>query len=80
MDIITDHELNCLVKYRSCPCCPQERATKVSHGNTARMATYYGDHTLCKMCGLIAADESRHEQAYQAIVEQFLQRCVLCAA
>lgn len=52
----------------------QERATKISHGNTARLATYYGDAPLAKLCGIIASDEGRHEQAYQAIVEQFFQR------
>ena len=39
----------------------QERATKISHGNTARHALEYGDDTLAKICGLIAADEGRHE-------------------
>ena len=42
----------------------QERATKVSHGGTARIAKARGDEQLAKMCGLIAADESRHEAAY----------------
>lgn len=42
----------------------QERATKVSHGGTARIAKQCGDEQLAKMCGLIAADESRHEAAY----------------
>ena len=39
----------------------QERATKISHGNTARLASYHGDDALCKICGMITADESRHE-------------------
>jgi len=50
-----------------CPALPiylQERATKVSHGGTARIAKACGDEQLAKMCGLIAADESRHEAAY----------------
>ena len=42
----------------------QERATKVSHGGTARIAKACGDEPLAKMAGLIAADESRHEAAY----------------
>lgn len=42
----------------------QERATKISHGSTARIAKAYGDETLAKVCGVIAADESRHEVAY----------------
>ena len=39
----------------------QERATKISHGNTARLANFHGDVNLAKICGLIAADEGRHE-------------------
>jgi acyl-[acyl-carrier-protein] desaturase len=39
----------------------QERATKISHGNTARLAHFHGDASLTKVCGLIAADEGRHE-------------------
>ena len=46
------------------PAALQERATKVSHGGTARIAKERGDEQLAKMCGLIAADESRHEAAY----------------
>jgi hypothetical protein len=42
----------------------QERATKVSHGNTARHALEHGDEVLAKICGMIASDEGRHEQAY----------------
>ncbi len=52
----------------------QERATKISHGNTARLAAYHGDKALAKICGIIAADESRHEAAYTAIVDQLFQR------
>ena len=51
----------------------QERATKVSHGNTARHALEYGDETLAKMCGSIASDEGRHEIAYQRIVEKLFE-------
>lgn len=42
----------------------QERATKVSHGGTARIAKQCGNEPLAKLAGLIAADESRHEAAY----------------
>jgi len=51
----------------------QERATKISHGNTARHALEYGDETLAKLCGLIASDEGRHEQAYQRIIEKLYE-------
>jgi acyl-[acyl-carrier-protein] desaturase len=53
----------------------QERATKISHGNTARLAQQIaGDSRLAKMCGLIAADEGRHEQAYSRIVGELFKR------
>ena len=51
----------------------QERATKVSHGNTARQAVEYGDEVLGKLCGAIASDESRHEIAYTRIVDEFFR-------
>lgn len=52
----------------------QERATKVSHGNTARFALEHGDDQLAKICGLIAADEGRHEIAYQRIIDEVMKR------
>ena len=52
----------------------QERATKISHGNTARHALEYGDEVLSKICGAIAADESRHEIAYTRIVDELFTR------
>ncbi|KAG2663215.1 hypothetical protein I3760_16G017500 [Carya illinoinensis] len=51
----------------------QERATFVSHGNTARLAKYGGDPLLARICGTIAADEKRHENAYVKIVEKLLE-------
>ncbi|XP_066346651.1 acyl-[acyl-carrier-protein] desaturase 4, chloroplastic-like isoform X1 [Miscanthus floridulus] len=42
----------------------QERATFISHGHTARLAVKLGDRTLSKICGVVAADERRHEAAY----------------
>lgn len=51
----------------------QERATFVSHGNTARLAKEGGDPVLARICGTIAADEKRHENAYIKIVEKLLE-------
>ncbi|KAK6939989.1 Fatty acid desaturase, type 2 [Dillenia turbinata] len=51
----------------------QERATFVSHGNTARLAKESGDPVLAKICGSIASDERRHEKAYSLIVEKLLE-------
>jgi len=52
----------------------QERATKISHGNTARHALEHGDDVLAKICGSIASDEGRHEQAYSKIVDALFER------
>uniref|UniRef100_A0A024BTW3 Acyl-[acyl-carrier-protein] desaturase n=1 Tax=Glycine max TaxID=3847 RepID=A0A024BTW3_SOYBN len=51
----------------------QERATFVAHGNTARLAKEGGDPVLARLCGTIAADEKRHENAYSRIVEKLLE-------
>ncbi|CAI0395960.1 unnamed protein product [Linum tenue] len=51
----------------------QERATFVSHANTARLAKEGGDPVLARICGVIAADEKRHELAYTRIVEKLLE-------
>lgn len=52
----------------------QERATKVSHGSTARIAREKGDDTLAKICGVIAADESRHEVAYTRTMDAIFKK------
>ncbi|KAL1561405.1 Stearoyl-[acyl-carrier-protein] 9-desaturase 7, chloroplastic [Salvia divinorum] len=51
----------------------QERATFVSHGNTARLAREHGDMKLAQICGTIAADEKRHETAYTKITEKLFE-------
>ncbi|XP_047339866.1 stearoyl-[acyl-carrier-protein] 9-desaturase, chloroplastic-like [Impatiens glandulifera] len=51
----------------------QERATFISHGNTARLAKQHGDIKLAQICGTIAADEKRHEIAYTKIVEKLFE-------
>jgi len=51
----------------------QERATFISHGNTARFAKGCGDLKLAQICGTIAADEKRHETAYTKIVEKLFE-------
>lgn len=52
----------------------QERATKISHQNVARLANQAGDGNLAMICSKIAGDESRHEKAYQAIFKEILER------
>ncbi|PNT74954.1 hypothetical protein BRADI_1g25010v3 [Brachypodium distachyon] len=45
----------------------QERATFVSHGHTGRLARQHGDGALARICGVIAADEKRHEAGYTRV-------------
>lgn len=52
----------------------QERATKISHGNVAKLARTNGDKNLAKICAQIAGDEGRHEKAYQLFCEEILKR------
>ena len=52
----------------------QERATKVSHGNVAKLARRHGDSGLSRICAKIAGDEGRHEKAYQTFCEEILKR------
>lgn len=51
----------------------QERATKISHGNTALHAAEHGDKVLGKICAAIAGDEARHERAYQKIMDKIFE-------
>ena len=51
----------------------QERATRVSHGNMAKLANRNGDVLLGKMCSIVAGDEARHEEAYKNFVTKILE-------
>ncbi|KAG6732823.1 hypothetical protein I3842_01G196300 [Carya illinoinensis] len=51
----------------------QERATFITHGNTAKLAMKHGDKMLAQICGTIASDEKRHEAAYTNIVEKLFE-------
>ncbi|XP_057972768.1 stearoyl-[acyl-carrier-protein] 9-desaturase, chloroplastic-like [Malania oleifera] len=51
----------------------QERATFISHGNTARLAKEHGDLKLAQICGTIASDKKHHETAYTKIVEKLFE-------
>ncbi len=42
----------------------QERATRISHTNTGKIAKQQGDELLYKICTMIAKDETRHESFY----------------
>lgn len=46
----------------------QERATKISHVNTGKLADKHGDGVLSRICKTIAGDEARHEKAYKSFM------------
>lgn len=52
----------------------QERATRITHGNVAKIATQQGDENLAKICRKIAGDEARHETFYTRIVGELMNR------
>jgi acyl-[acyl-carrier-protein] desaturase len=51
----------------------QERATKISHRNVARLAKSEGDEILTRICGTIANDEARHEEAYKRFMDKIFE-------
>ncbi|GMH18216.1 hypothetical protein Nepgr_020057 [Nepenthes gracilis] len=51
----------------------QERATHISHANTAWLAKQHGDTKLAQICGTIAADEKRHEVAYVMMMSKLFE-------
>nr|CAB3457530.1 unnamed protein product [Digitaria exilis] len=51
----------------------QERATFVSHARTAGRAARHGDACLARLCGVVAADERRHEAAYTRAVARCIE-------
>jgi acyl-[acyl-carrier-protein] desaturase len=51
----------------------QERATKISHRNVAKLALKAGEETLHTICGMIAGDEARHEKAYKLFMSKIFE-------
>ncbi len=51
----------------------QELATNVSHRRVASGAKKTGNKRLAKICGVIAADEARHANAYISFVSRILE-------
>ncbi|MDF1699836.1 MAG: acyl-ACP desaturase [Planctomycetota bacterium] len=52
----------------------QEHATKTSWRQLGSIVRKVGATRLHKMCGLIAADEARHERAYRAMMHGIIER------
>lgn len=51
----------------------QERATKISHVNTGKLADKAGDTVLGRICKQIAGDEARHEKAYKSFMSRVFE-------
>lgn len=51
----------------------QERATKIAHVNTGKLADKAGDDILSRICKTIAGDEARHEKAYKAFMTKIFE-------
>jgi acyl-[acyl-carrier-protein] desaturase len=51
----------------------QERATKISHVNTGKLADRNGDDVLSRICKTIAGDEARHEKAYKTFMTKIFE-------
>jgi acyl-[acyl-carrier-protein] desaturase len=51
----------------------QESATNISHVRVATLAKKAGNSRLAKICGIIAADESRHANAYKDFVTRIFE-------
>ncbi|MEO5583590.1 MAG: acyl-ACP desaturase [Saprospiraceae bacterium] len=51
----------------------QELATNISHRRTATSARKYGSTKLSRICGVIAADEARHANAYKCFIDKIFE-------
>ena len=51
----------------------QERATKISHVNTGKIAFKSGDKLLGKICNTIAGEEALHEKAYKFFMSKVFE-------
>ncbi len=51
----------------------QEIATNISHRRVATLAKQAGNNKLAKMCGVIAADEARHADAYSDFIKRIIE-------
>ncbi|HQW46967.1 MAG TPA: acyl-ACP desaturase, partial [Chitinophagaceae bacterium] len=51
----------------------QELATNISHRRVATLSKKCGNTILSKICGLIAADEARHANAYKTFIARIFE-------
>ncbi len=51
----------------------QERATKISHSNVAKLANKAGFKSLYRLCQIISGDEARHEEGYKRFMDKIFE-------
>lgn len=51
----------------------QERATRIAHTNTGKLADKSGDTVLSRICKTISGDEARHEKAYKTFMARIFE-------
>ena len=51
----------------------QERATKISHSNIAKLTKKAGFKALYKLCQIISGDEARHEEGYKRFMDKIFE-------
>ncbi|MCA9417678.1 MAG: acyl-ACP desaturase [Candidatus Omnitrophica bacterium] len=51
----------------------QERATKISHSNVAKLCQKAGFKSLHRMCQIISGDEARHEEGYKRFMDKIFE-------
>jgi acyl-[acyl-carrier-protein] desaturase len=51
----------------------QELATNISHRRVATLAKKSGNTILSKICGIVAADEARHANAYKTFISRIFE-------
>ena len=52
----------------------QERATRISHSNAAKLAAEQGNEALANICRRIAGDEARHEAFYTRVMSAVMEQ------
>lgn len=52
----------------------QERATRISHDNAAKLAATHGCEPLARLCRRIAGDEARHETFYTRVMGAVMEQ------
>ncbi len=52
----------------------QERATRITHGNMAKLVAAQGEENLARICRKITGDETRHETFYTRVIGEVMRQ------